>query len=151
MKIRIFTFAKNLEAALRPFEEDYRKRLSKFYPTEFVEIRREPLVSDQAFKKDWEKVRAKIGKDFLILLDEKGKQFSSQELARELGRLELMGRNISLVIGGPEGFPESVKQEADRLLSLSNLTLPHKLVRLFLIETLYRSNDILRNGPYHKD
>jgi 23S rRNA (pseudouridine1915-N3)-methyltransferase len=145
MKIRILSLIKSREPAVKPLEEDYRKRLSRFFPVEFVEIK------TKGFAKDWERVKEKLGKSFLILLDEKGKGFTSQSLASQWGQWLQGGRDLSFVIGGPEGFPESVKQEADMLLSLSPLTFPHKLVRLLLLEALYRANDILQGGPYHRE
>src|SRR5258706_9074916 len=147
MKIRIVTLAKTQEAELRPLEEDYRKRLSRFFLVEFIEIKREVIKDQKSFMKDWEKVKEKIGKSLLVMLDEKGKGFTSQGLAEQMNRWMHGGRDVCFVIGGPEGFPEMIKKEADMLLSLSSLTFPHKIVRLLLIEALYRANDILQGGP----
>jgi 23S rRNA (pseudouridine1915-N3)-methyltransferase len=151
MKIRILSLIKLREPALKPLEEDYRKRLSRFFPVELIDIKRESLKSGGAFSREWEQVKEKTGKSFLILLDEKGKGFDSQSLAAQWGRWLQGGRDLTFVIGGPEGFPENMKQEADMLMSLSPLTFPHKLVRLLLLEALYRANDILQGGPYHRE
>jgi 23S rRNA (pseudouridine1915-N3)-methyltransferase len=151
MKIRILTLAKTAESTFRALEEDYRKRLLRFYPVEFVEIKRSSLKDGMAAWKDWEKVESKKGKSLVVLLDERGKVFTSKELSLELDKWEKMGRDLVFVVGGPEGFPEELKQKADLLLSLSNLTFPHKWVRLILIEALYRAKDILQGGPYHRE
>ena len=150
MKIRIVTLAKAQEAELRPLEEDYRTRLSRFFSVEFIEIKREIIKDQKSFMKDWEKIKGNIGKSLLIMLDEGGKSFTSQGLSEQMNRWMSGGRDICFVIGGPEGFPDAVKKEADLLLSLSFLTFPHKIVRLLLIEALYRANDILQGGPYHR-
>ena len=149
LKIQIISLSKGKEAYLEPLERNYQKRLSRFIPLEFSEVRRERVGDRGAFQKDWAKVKKRAGKSQLILLDEKGKTFTSVSLAQQLGRWMNSGRDISFVIGGPEGFPHEIKQEAVMLLSLSPLTFPHQLVRLILVEALYRANDILRAGPYH--
>jgi len=151
MKIRIVTLSKGPERDLVSLEEDYRKRLSRSCPVEFVEIKRGDLGQGKSFERDWEKVRARTAKSFLILLDEKGKTFTSQALAHQMEKWFLGGRDVSFVIGGPEGFPENVKAEADMMLSLSSLTFPHKIVRLILVEALYRADDIRKGGPYHRE
>ena len=149
MKIQIISLSKGKEAYWEPLERNYQKRLSRFIPLEFIEIRRERVGEGGAFQKDWTKVKKRAGKSQLILLDEKGKTFTSVSLAQQLGRWMNSGCDISFVIGGPEGFPEAIKQEAAMLLSLSPLTFPHKIVRLILVEALYRAHDILSAGPYH--
>lgn len=151
MKIRILSLTKGQDTVLRTLEEEYRKRLSRTYPVEFLEIKREAASGHSSILKDWKKIRKRINKELIILLDEKGRMFSSKQLADQFGRWRSSNKDLCFVIGGPEGFPEEIKQEADMLFSLSALTLPHKLVRLFLIEALYRANDILLGGPYHKD
>jgi 23S rRNA (pseudouridine1915-N3)-methyltransferase len=151
MKIRILSLTKSREVRLAPLEEEYRKRISKYYSVDFLEMKRERLSDERALKKDWERIKKKAGSEILILLDEKGRMFSSAQLASQLNRWENSGKDLCFVIGGPEGFTESVKKEADMLLSLSMLTLPHKLVCLFLAEALYRANDILKGGPYHRE
>lgn len=97
-------------------------------------------------------IQEKIPKGaYIIALDEKGKQFSSMELADEFNRWQSLGQDIVLIIGGPDGLADSIKAQAQQLWSLSKLTLPHPLVRIFLAETLYRSWSIVANLPYHRE
>jgi len=151
MKIRIVTLAKNSEGALVPLEEEYRRRLGRTCPTEFLEFKRENLKDPKGFARDWEKIKTKIGKSRVVLLDEKGGSFTSAALAVQFEKWLGEGRDLTFIIGGPEGFPARVKDEAGSLLSLSPLTFPHKLVRLLLLEALYRADDIRRGGPYHRE
>ena len=84
MKIRIVTLSKGPERDLVALEEDYRKRLSRSCPVEFIEIKRGDLKFDRAFVRDWEKVKERTAKSLLVLLDEKGKSFTSQALALQM-------------------------------------------------------------------
>ncbi len=85
-----------------------------------------------------------------IALDVGGKRLSSENLAKKLGQFHDSGENIAILIGGPEGFNDSVRQFVRERWSLSDLTLPHPIVRIILTETLYRSVSILHNHPYHR-
>jgi 23S rRNA (pseudouridine1915-N3)-methyltransferase len=91
------------------------------------------------------------GYDYLVVLDERGKSISSQEFSKLIGaRMNAGTRSLCFVIGGAFGFSEKVRQEADYILSLSALTLPHQLTRLVLLEQIYRAHTILRGIRYHK-
>lgn len=91
--------------------------------------------------------------DFVWLLDEHGCEYTSREFAAELQRRLAAGisKRIVFVVGGPYGFSEAVKKRADALLSLSRMTFPHELVRVFFTEQIYRALTILRGEPYHHD
>jgi len=146
MKIRIISFSKGREKNLKILEDDYQARLGRFYSIETLD-----LAGSKGVEKDWQNLQKKIGKDKLILLDEKGKSVTSHELAHHWNQWLLGGRNLSFVIGGAHGFPEVIKSKVDFRLSLSSLTFPHRWVRLILLEALYRADDILKGGPYHKE
>ncbi len=91
-------------------------------------------------------------KGYSIALDEKGKSFSSNNLAKHIDTLELRGiSHISLLIGGANGHSNALKQQVNELWRLSDLTLPHELARLVLLEQLYRVESIRSGHPYHKD
>lgn len=88
--------------------------------------------------------------DYVVLLDERGREHTSEEFARWIEKRLGSGRKrLILVIGGPYGFSEEVYERADELLSLSRMTFTHEMVRLFAVEQLYRSFTILRGEPYH--
>ncbi|MDB5175226.1 MAG: rRNA methyltransferase [Candidatus Saccharibacteria bacterium] len=86
----------------------------------------------------------------LVVLEIKGKQLSSQQLADLLTKKALEAKEVSLMIGGPEGLPQPVIDKADYLLSLSSLTFPHDLAMVVLLEALYRASSINAGLPYHK-
>ncbi|MGY0399738.1 MAG: 23S rRNA (pseudouridine(1915)-N(3))-methyltransferase RlmH [Ostreibacterium sp.] len=85
-----------------------------------------------------------------VAVDVGGKRLSSEHLAKKLGQFNDNGDNLAILIGGPEGFNQSVRQVVHERWSLSDLTLPHPIVRIILAETLYRSVSILHNHPYHR-
>mgnify|MGYP002528455925 FL=1 len=85
-----------------------------------------------------------------VTLDLHGKSWSSADLAKALQRWQENGSNIALLIGGPEGLADAVKQRADESWCLSNLTFPHPLVRVIVAEQIYRAWSLLRNHPYHR-
>ena len=89
--------------------------------------------------------------DYVILLDEKGKNFTSIAFAQHLNKLEGRVRNLVFIIGGPYGFSDRVYQRAGEKLSLSSLTFSHQLVRLLFMEQLYRAFTILKGEPYHHE
>jgi 23S rRNA (pseudouridine1915-N3)-methyltransferase len=85
-----------------------------------------------------------------VALDERGKLLDSVELSRYVGRAQDGAKDLLLIIGGDEGLDERVRQAADLTLSLSKMTLPHRLARVVLVEQLYRAFTILKGEPYHK-
>lgn len=89
--------------------------------------------------------------DFIVALDETGKQFSTLALAKQIEDWQHLGKNISFVIGGPDGLDKSILDAANLCWSLSPLTFPHPLVRIILIEQLYRAMSVIKNHPYHRE
>ena len=86
------------------------------------------------------------------MLDEKGEQITSEDLARYLNKLSSEGiKDISVFIGGAHGLPKKIKESAITSISFSNLVLPYKLIRVILVEQLYRAKCIISNHPYHKE
>lgn len=94
--------------------------------------------------------RNKSGRTQLIALDVQGRSYSTEKLAENLQDWQLDGRDIALLIGGPDGLDEGLLQQVEQRWSLSTLTLPHPLVRIILLEQLYRAWSILHNHPYHR-
>ena len=86
-----------------------------------------------------------------IALDEKGRQWTTRELSQRIAAWQQGGRDLAFLIGGADGLDESLKTEADVLLSLSSMTLPHAMVRVLLVEQLYRALSLNQNHPYHRE
>ena len=155
MKIKLIAIGKTDSKDLQPLIEEYSKRLS-FYVSFNFEI-----IPDIKNAKNLSKKQQKIAEgnellkrieksDTIIILDEKGKTFSSVEFSVFLQKKMNSGlKNLIFIIGGPYGFSEEIYQRANAKISLSTMTFSHRMVRLFFIEQLYRGFTILRNEPYH--
>ena len=139
-RIRILAIGKLKRAWVAEGVASYRKRLPGL---EVVELK------DSTPAKEAEAIRAaRKPAERLVLLSEEGRQLSSVGLAELLGGWA--SERLALVIGGADGHDATLKQQADVLLSLSELTFPHELARLMLVEQLYRASTILQGGPYHR-
>jgi 23S rRNA (pseudouridine1915-N3)-methyltransferase len=91
-----------------------------------------------------------VSKEVLVVLDQRGSAWTSEELAKYVGDAQLRSRDVAFVVGGDEGLDQEVLHRAEKVLSLSKMTLPHRMARLLLLEQLYRVFTILRGEPYHK-
>ena len=134
---------------------DYSKRLAEAMPVKLIELAllKRGKESDQAriLEKEADLLLQNIPADsYVIALDKGGKSFSSESLAAKLEQLQTIAPSICLIIGGPEGLSAKVMQRCQERWSLSELTLPHPLARVVLIEALYRAWSINQNHPYHK-
>lgn len=135
---------------------EYVKRLGRELPLTFVEIplvKRSKSQSNQSYvDKEGEQLLAKVPKgSYLVALEVTGKAVSTPDLAKQIESLGFDGRNLCLLIGGPDGLSARCRAAADTLWSLSALTLPHPLVRVILAEQLYRAHSILKGHPYHRE
>lgn len=155
MKTECWAIGKTQEKYLETGTALYLKRLRHYLPFQFValpDIRGAGKLSPEQVKlKEGEGVLGKLRPDdLLILLDEGGRQYSSEAFARFLDRqLQRPHRRLIFLIGGAWGFSDAVYERADDQLSLSTMTFSHQMVRLFFLEQLYRAMTILRNEPYH--
>ncbi|MCK6608630.1 MAG: 23S rRNA (pseudouridine(1915)-N(3))-methyltransferase RlmH [Flavobacterium sp.] len=155
MNIRLLTIGKTDNKALQTLIDDYTKRLSfyvKFDLEIIPDIKNVKNLSEaQQKEKEGELILSKItATDQLILLDENGKTYSSVGFSDFLQKKMNAGtKTLVFVIGGPYGFSETVYQKAQGKVSLSEMTFSHQMVRLFVIEQIYRGFTILRNEPYH--
>lgn len=155
MNIRLLTIGKTDNKSLQTLIDDYTKRLSfyvKFDLEIIPDIKNVKNLSEaQQKEKEGELILSKITPtDHLILLDENGKTFSSVGFSDFLQKKMNAGiKTLVFVIGGPYGFSETVYQKAQCKVSLSEMTFSHQMVRLFVIEQIYRGFTILRNEPYH--
>src|SRR5882672_6153581 len=155
MKLQLWSIGKDHEAYVKAGVDDFTKRISRYYPVEWM-ILSPPrnagtLSLTDLKKKEGEMILEALSKDdYLVALDEKGKQLSSEGLAQFIqSRANDSVRNLIFLIGGAYGLDERVLQRANHKWSLSQLTLPHQLVRLVLAEQLYRACTIQRNEKYH--
>lgn len=155
MKIYLWSVGKNNEPYVNAGIEEFTQRISKYFPVEWKII---PAPKNAASlseidlkKKEAEIILSGISKDdHLVVLDERGKQFSSETLATYLqSKANDSTRNLIFLIGGAFGVDESVLKRADHKWSLSQLVFPHQLVRLILAEQIYRACTINRNEKYH--
>lgn len=159
MNISIVTVGKLKEKYLKQGIEEYLKRLTSYAKVEITEVADEKapeelseLEMEQVKQKEGERILAKISQDsHVIALAINGKMQSSEELADTLDKLATYGKSkIAFVIGGSLGLSDEVLQRANEQLSFSKMTFPHQLMRLILVEQIYRAFRINRGEPYHK-
>ena len=137
--------------------ENYRKRLTHYVNFEtviFPDIKNaKSLTAEQVKEKEAELLLSKLEQtDEVILLDERGKTFTSVQFSRFLEeRLLYSAKNVTFVIGGAYGFSERVYERADSLFSLSAMTFSHQMIRLLFVEQLYRAMTIIKGEPYHHE
>lgn len=155
MKIYILTVGKPETKPYAQLCELYLKRLKKYAPVSLESVKPEKIKS----KSDQEIISAESERllerlevnEFVIVLDKAGKSMSSENFARLFNKLAQQSiKRITLVIGGPLGLDNRIRQRADRLLSFSPMTFPHELALTMLLEQVYRAQTILRGGKYHK-
>ena len=156
MKINVVCIGSIKEKYYSDAISEYLKRLSKFYNIEIIELKEEKMPKNYS-NADIENVKTKeslamekVMKGYVIILDERGEQFSSVKMAEKLSKIMLSNSTISFVIGGSWGLSEDIKKKANMLLSFSKFTFPHQLMRVVLLEQLYRQTTILNNIPYAK-
>ena len=159
MKITIITVGKIKEKYLKDAIDEYSKRLSKYCKLEIIEVADEKtpdnvsaVVEDSIRAKEAERIVKYIKDDaYLITLEINGKQLTSEELADKVDKLGVQGvSHIIFVIGGSIGLGDAVLQKSDFALSFSKMTFPHQLMRVILLEQIYRSYRIINGEPYHK-
>ena len=138
--IRILCIGRLKSSYLREGVEDYLLRARRFARIEVVEL------PDQDRARESRALLAALGSPRSILCDSRGSQWTSEELARELGAHGA----VDFVLGGPDGVEEIVRERADRCVAFGAITLPHELARLILCEQIYRGFCILRGHPYHR-
>ena len=155
MNIKLLAVGKTDNPALQQLIDMYEKRLSYYINFELQllpDIKNSKSLSEEQQKiKEGELILSYVEPSHhLILLDERGKEYTSIAFADELQKKMNTGiKQLTFVIGGPYGFSQAVYQRANSKLSLSKLTFSHQMIRLFFVEQLYRAFTILRNEPYH--
>lgn len=157
MKIQLMCMGTVKESHVAALVNNYAKRADHYWPFRILELAdvRMGKGVDAEKQKELEgaKFLAEIGTaDFVVLFDERGREMTSREFSDFIQRKAVeLPRNLVFVIGGPYGFSKEMYSRADMLMSLSKMTLPHELARLFATEQLYRAGTISRGEPYHHD
>ena len=140
MKIKVAWIGKTKEPAIEALTNEYLKRISRYADVAGLSLKDEAAILSLVRGKERHK---------LVLLDSRGKQLSSEELAEFLEREQLNAIPLVFAIGGSDGFSEEARHHAAFTLSLGKMTLPHELARVVLVEQLYRAFTILKRHPYH--
>lgn len=157
MKIQLMVTGRTRDTALRELSERYTSRVQRYVPFEIVELpdvrtTKSTTEAAQNQAEGMQMLKVVQPGDFVVLLDEHGKQMTSRDFAGFIDRkMSSLPRNLIFVVGGPYGFSDDVRSRADGLLGLSAMTFSHEMVRPFFVEQIYRAMTILRGEPYHHD
>ena len=156
MKIKIIALGKIKEKFLKDGIDEFLKRLTPYTTIETVELSpieiKDENLTDKILEQEGEKILSNIKKEsYVITLEIKGKQFTSEEFAKKINEITIAGYNeLVFVIGSSCGLSPIVSQRADLKLSMSKMTFLHQFARLLLVEQIYRAFKILKNESYHK-
>jgi 23S rRNA (pseudouridine1915-N3)-methyltransferase len=157
MKIILIQTGKTTEKYISEGVEEYTGRIRKYNPFEIITLAdlrntKSMPVAEQKVREGRKLLESVGAEDFMIVLDEKGKEFSTAEFAGQLEKIFLQSKKrIVFAIGGPYGFSADVYKRADMKLSLSRLTFTHQMVRLLFAEQLYRIFTVIKGDPYHHE
>lgn len=155
MKLNIISVGHKMPAWVESACAEYLKRMPRELETRIVEIKPDKRASgknsDVVQEAEARRILEAVGRDYLVALDEHGQAATTMQLADKLQGWQAMGRDISLVIGGADGLHPQLKAQAQWLFSLSKLTMPHGMVRVMLVEQLYRAHTVLSGHPYHRE
>tara|TARA_B100000780_G_C21125477_1_gene456562 strand:- start:4824 stop:5300 length:477 start_codon:yes stop_codon:yes gene_type:complete len=156
VQISIIATGKTNAVWIKAGIEEYAKRMKRYGRFVLVET---PNLKNKFAKADSKRVmkeeailqsKALESVDYLVLLDEHGKQYTSVGLSTQIQKLQVRGlKHVAFLIGGPYGFDPSIKSRANELWALGPLTFPHQLIRIFAVEQIYRAHTIIKGEPYH--
>jgi len=152
MKLRLLWVGKTQEEWLKSGIDEYRRRIGRYFPIEISEVREEKGAEAETMRqKECERLEKALARGSrLVLLDERGEELTSPQFADVIGRYRDSGtQELAFAIGGAYGFSESFRIRVDRTIALSRMTFTHQMVRLFLVEQIYRGCTILNNESYH--
>ena len=155
MRIKIISLQRHPQKEVEALEKEYLKRLNAMTKVELVNIRPKADAHDkEKTLREEEKLiqKALAGDENLVVLDVEGKELTSPDLSGFLEKnMKLGTKSLTFLIGGPQGLSPDLVKKAKLRWSLSKLTFPHRIVRLLIIEAIYRAMDILKGGNYHKE
>ncbi|SDM71889.1 23S rRNA (pseudouridine1915-N3)-methyltransferase [Franzmannia pantelleriensis] len=155
MKLKLLAVGTKMPSWVEQGVGEYRKRLPRDFSLEIIEIapgaRGKNADIARAVASEGERMRERLkGTEHLVALEVSGKPWSTEQLAEQAADWRLAGRDVALLVGGPDGIEPGLSARADQRWSLSPLTLPHPLVRILLAEQLYRAWTLLVGHPYHR-
>lgn len=156
MKIKIIQVGKTKDSYMETGLQEFLKRLKSFADVEIVTLKEEKTTATFTVVQCKEKEAVEIlrnlkSEDFVVVLDENGKEKNSKEFAALVKKYKNLGQSMSFVIGGPFGLTNEVRERADLVLSLSKMTFTHQMIRIFLLEQIYRGFCIIAGKEYHHD
>ncbi|WP_408955371.1 23S rRNA (pseudouridine(1915)-N(3))-methyltransferase RlmH [Natroniella sp. ANB-PHB2] len=158
MEVRIIAVGKIKEGYIQQGINDFCNRLKHYTKVDILEVKDEKIRNklssseiEQIKEKEAEKIIAKLNeRAYTIALDPQGKPMTSEGLAKSIGNLQVQGySNIEFIIGGALGLDQKIRNIADYVLTFSHMTFTHQMIRLLLLEQVYRGFKILNNEPYH--
>ena len=155
MKLKLLAVGTKMPSWVEQGVGEYRKRMPRDFSLDVIEIapgaRGKNADIPRAVASEGERMRERLkGSEHLVALEVGGKPWSTQQLAEQAADWRLAGRDVALLVGGPDGIEPGLSASADQRWSLSPLTLPHPLVRILLAEQLYRAWTLLVGHPYHR-
>lgn len=156
MVIYLIAVGQNMPAWVKTGYDEYASRLKQEVELKLIEVapspRKKKSDPKKILKEEADRIRKAIPKNaYIVGLDVIGKAISTPELSQRLENWMQMGRDVAILIGGPEGFDPEIKKEFETSISLSKLTLPHPMVRVIIAEQLFRAWSIIHNHPYHRE
>jgi len=157
MKIVLLQTGKTTDKNMSVIADLYSSRISKYHAFDTITLpdlknTKNMPVEEQKVKEGKKILQTINTDDYIVLLDERGKELRTIELAGWLGKVFMMqGKRLVFIIGGPWGFSEEICRRADFKISLSKMTFPHQLVRLLFLEQLYRAFTVIKGEPYHHE
>ncbi|MDR1529034.1 MAG: 23S rRNA (pseudouridine(1915)-N(3))-methyltransferase RlmH [Burkholderiales bacterium] len=155
MRLKIVTFGTRLPNWVNDGVAEYLKRLPRDWSLDFIELKPEARNHGrsvaQLLSLEARRIDAATGDAMRVVLDERGQSWTTTELAKHLQNWRAAARDVALIIGSADGVDAEFKARADRLWSLSNLTIPHGIARILVIEQLYRAISLINGHPYHRE
>ncbi len=157
MRINLLCIGKTDDKEISSLVQYYLNRLPKhwnFEITEFPDVKNAKNLTPELLKKEEAKLFLNFieNSDVTVLLDEKGKQFTSREFSSKIENwMNVSVKKVNFLIGGAYGFSEEIYSRANEMMSLSKMTFTHQMIRLFFVEQIYRADQILQGKPYHND